>query len=155
MSTLTPPPVGDALRANADLRPIVDRAIGAQPVVLYYMREFACPICMGHVRLLAARLSELRSLGVGAVAIIGPGHADEARALRSRVKAPELDIVADPEHRAFDAVGLERRMSVQRSGTFVFAPDGQLHEISTATVPIRALDYKRLTRTLEGLERGR
>ncbi len=151
MSTLTSPAAADGLRANHDLRTVVDRTIGKHPLVLYYMREFGCPICMGHVRQLAARWSELQSLGVGAVAIVGPGAADEALTLRSRVKAPQLEIVPDPGHRAFDAVGLQRRMSVQRSGTFVLAADGELHEISTATVPVRVLDSKKLVRTLERL----
>ena len=148
MSTLTPPPVVHALRANEDLRPVVDRAPGSAPLVLYFMREFACPICMGHVRQLAARHAELEAGGAGAVAIIGPGGADEARVLRTRVKSEDLLLVPDPDHLAFDAVGLERRMSIQRSGTFVLAPDGRLHEVSTATVPVRALDYKKLVRTL-------
>ena len=69
--------------------------------------------------------------------------------LRGRVKSADLHLVADPEHVAFDAVGLERRLNIQRSGTFVLAADGELHEVSTATVPLRALDYKKLVRTLE------
>jgi peroxiredoxin len=74
-------------------------------LALIFLRHFGCPFCKEHAHDVDARTSAFRAAGL-AVAFVGCGTADEARAFRDdlRLKNP---VFIDPTRTAYRAYGLE------------------------------------------------
>jgi peroxiredoxin len=120
-------------------------------VVLYFMRTFDCPVCMGHVALLARSYERLREQNA-TVLVFGPGTQGEADRLRGRVKAP-FPVIADPDKIVYAAYGLGRGLGgIQRSGSFLVDTEGVVRYAVRSTVPLGALKEPALLTALRELQ---
>jgi peroxiredoxin len=109
--------------------------VGRQHLVLYFMRTFDCPVCLGHVMRLARTYSQLQARRT-AVLILGPGDAAEAAQLRRKLPFP---VAADPEQRVYQTFGLGRQLGIQQSGTALIDRGGTLRYLNRSTLPFGAL----------------
>src|ERR1044072_2385843 len=75
---------------------------GRQHVVLYFMRTFDCPVCLGHVMRLARTYAQFQAQNT-AVVVLGPGEQGEADKLQLKVPFP---VIADPRQEVYRAFGL-------------------------------------------------
>lgn len=111
---------------------------GRQHVLLYFMRTFDCPVCMGHVarlRRLAAQLEAQRIT----VIVLGPGEQHEAERLGSRLGL-SFTVIADPERGAYLQYGLDKGLGgIQRSGSFLIDDAGIVRYAVRSTLPTGAL----------------
>jgi peroxiredoxin len=111
---------------------------GRHHVVLYFMRTFDCPVCMGHVARLARTYDQLQAQNV-AVLILGPGEQHEAEQLQQRLGLP-FAIVADPNQIVYGQYGLGKGFGgIQQSGSFLVDIDGVVRYANRSTLPTGAL----------------
>jgi peroxiredoxin len=108
---------------------------GRQNVVLYFMRTFDCPVCLGHVMRLARTYEQLQGQKT-VVLVLGPGYRHEAEALQRKVP---FQVLADPDRAVYQAYGLGKALGIQQSGTFLIDATGTLRYANRATVPLGAL----------------
>lgn len=109
--------------------------VGRQHLVLYFMRTFDCPVCLGHVMRLARTYPQLQARRT-AVLILGPGDAAEAAQLRRKLP---FAVAADPELRVYQTFGLGRQLGIQQSGTALIDRRGALRYLNRSTLPFGAL----------------
>ncbi|MEM7153916.1 MAG: peroxiredoxin-like family protein [Myxococcota bacterium] len=77
------------------------------PVVLVFLRHFACLACTEHVTLLAPRLHELRRLGLRVVYVgNGAPHFMDAFVERTAIDLEAVDLVTDPSLAAHETLSL-------------------------------------------------
>jgi peroxiredoxin len=111
---------------------------GRQHVVLYFMRTFDCPVCMGHVTRLARTYNQLQAQNT-VVLILGPGEQHEAEQLQHRLKLP-FAVIADPDKTVYAQYGLGKGFGgIQRSGSFLVDSDGVVRYANRSTLPTGAL----------------
>lgn len=81
----------------------------AAPLLLVYVRHFACPGCSHFMESLAPRLPELAALGVRVV-LVGSGSVARlvAFAERMKLRPPDVELVTDPSLEAYAAAGMHR-----------------------------------------------
>jgi peroxiredoxin Q/BCP len=108
---------------------------GRQNVVLYFMRTFDCPVCLGHVMRLARTYEQIQAQNT-VVLVLGPGDQHEAEALQRKVP---FQVLADPDRAVYQAYGLGKALGIQQSGTFVIDSSGTLRYANRATVPLGAM----------------
>jgi peroxiredoxin len=108
---------------------------GRQHLVLYFMRTFDCPVCLGHVMRLARTAAQLETHHT-AVLVLGPGEIDEAEALRRRLPFP---VAADPDRHIYQTFGLGQSIGIQQSGTALIDREGTLRYLNRSTLPFGAL----------------
>lgn len=108
---------------------------GRQHLVLYFMRTFDCPVCLGHVMRLARTSAQLQARHT-AVLVLGPGEIDEAEALRRRLPFP---VAADPDLHIYQTFGLGQSLGIQQSGTALIDRAGTLRYLNRSTLPFGAL----------------
>jgi peroxiredoxin len=108
---------------------------GRQNVVLYFMRTFDCPVCLGHVMRLARTYEQIQAQHT-IVLVLGPGDAHEAEQLQRKVP---FKVLADLDRVAYEAYDLGKKLGIQQSGTFLIDSDGILRYANRATVPLGAL----------------
>ena len=108
---------------------------GRQNVVLYFMRTFDCPVCLGHVMRLARTYDQIQAQNT-VVLVIGPGDRHEAAQLQRKVP---FQVLADPDRAVYQAYGLGKALGIQQSGTFLIDVGGTLRYANRATVPLGAL----------------
>jgi peroxiredoxin len=109
--------------------------VGSRHLVLYFMRTFDCPVCLGHVMRLARLDPQLQTRHT-AVLILGPGDDQEARALRRKLPFP---VVADRELHIYQTFGLGRQFGIQQSGTALIDRAGTLRYLNRSALPFGAL----------------
>lgn len=122
---------------------------GKQNVVLYFMREFSCSFCQKHVAQLKQLYSALQSQHT-AVLVIGGGSRAEAEQLASRLQVP-FPVLADADREVYHRYGLEKVMSLQRSGIIVIDKEGRVSYSHSTTLPIAGLDRVALMSALENI----
>jgi peroxiredoxin len=108
---------------------------GRQHVVLYFMRTFDCPVCLGHVMRLARTYDQIQAQNT-VVLVLGPGDQHEAEQLQRKVP---FQVLADPDRVVYGIYGLSKALGIQQSGTFLIDSDGILRYANRATVPLGAL----------------
>jgi len=91
----------------------------------------------------------LAELGVG-VLLVGPGGRGAA-ALVSRVLRSPFPVCADADRRAYRALGLARRLTVQESGSFLVDRSGTIRYARHALNPHGALDPRELVEAAAAL----
>src|SRR6266567_3981379 len=123
--------------------------VGKQNVVLYFMREFSCSFCQKHVAQLKQLYSALQSQHT-AVLVIGGGSRAEAEQLASRLQVP-FPVLADADREVYHRYGLEKVMSLQRSGIIVIDKGGRVSYSHSTTLPIAGLDRAALMSALENV----
>jgi len=113
-------------------------ALGRGGAILYFMRSSDCPLCLGHVRALVARASELAAIGVEVTIVVPDGPA-AARQVSAAVRAPFAVVAGDDAH---GVVGLRRVMfdGLHRSGTITVGKDGRVASIRRASMPFGAFN---------------
>jgi hypothetical protein len=79
------------------------------PLLVVFLRHFACPGCSRFTLKLAPRLPELCKLGVRTL-VIGSGSPERLRVFadRVRLRGPGVALATDPTLAAYRAAGLER-----------------------------------------------
>jgi peroxiredoxin len=108
---------------------------GRHNVVLYFMRTFDCPVCLGHVMRLARTYEQIQHQDT-VVLVLGPGDQHEAAPLQRKVP---FQVLADPDRTVYQAYGLGKALGIQQSGTFLIDTAGTLRYANRATVPLGAL----------------
>jgi peroxiredoxin len=108
---------------------------GRHNVVLYFMRTFDCPVCLGHVMRLARTYAQIQAQNT-VVLVLGPGDTHEAELLQRKLP---FQVLADPDRTVYQAYGLGKALGIQQSGTFVIDTAGTLRYANRATVPLGAM----------------
>ena len=121
--------------------------LGKQNVVLYFMREFSCSWCQKHVAQLKQLYSALQSYNAE-VLVIGGGSRAEAEQLDAKLQVP-FPVLADTDREVYHRYGLEKVMSLQRSGAIVVDRQGRVNYSHPTTLPIAGLDRAALMSALE------
>ena len=139
------PPLG---LETKDGQPFDQQSILGTPTIFYFMRSATCSICLGHIQRIAKKL-------VGnekdvQVFVVVPEGLQEAQQVAKRVPFP---VLAGPESRAHEAVGLGRRAfgAVQGSGTLLLDQGGRAAFFKHGTLQTQAYDEAGLFRTLDTL----
>lgn len=109
--------------------------LGSKQLVLYFMRTFDCPVCLGHVMRLARTYPQLQARNT-AVLILGPGDEHEAKKLRRKLP---FAVAADPALELYQTFGLGRQLGIQQSGTALIDRAGTLRYLNRSTLPFGAL----------------
>src|SRR6266567_8644939 len=98
--------------------------VGKQNVVLYFMREFSCAFCQKHVAQLKQLYSTLQAHHAE-VLVIGGGSRAEAEQLATHLHVP-FPVLADADRGVYHRYGLEKVLSLQRSGIIVVDRQGRV-----------------------------
>lgn len=129
----------------SSLGPVRLSALRGHPVVVYFMREFSCPMCQGHVRTIR-RLA--RELPAARFLVVGGGTPDDALALARRFSL-DVPVLADETRAVYAAYDLGRALGVwQRSGTAVIDRAGVLRAFSASHNPQAAFSADELSRVI-------
>lgn len=121
-----------------------------RPVVLYFVREFSCPICQRHVARLVRLYPRLQGLGAE-VLVIGPESREQGERMAARFQTP-FPVVVDTDHAVYRRYGLDKGLlGIQRSATFVIDGAGRVRYANVATNPAAALDEGALLRAVEAV----
>ncbi len=113
--------------------------------VIFFMREFNCMMCLGHIRELK-RLSTIHPRSQ--FLVIGGGSVEQARQLAERYKL-NFPVVADPQRVAYASYDLGKALGVmQRSGTAVIDDQGILRLFLGSYNPLSSFLEKEVTQTL-------
>jgi thioredoxin-dependent peroxiredoxin len=116
--------------------------------VVFFMREFNCMMCLGHVRelkRLAASNPDTQFL------VVGGGSVVHARQLADRYKL-NFPVIADPERVAYARYDLGKALGMmQRSGTAVIDAAGVLRLFLGSFNPMSSFLEKEISKTLASL----
>ena len=123
--------------------------VGKQNVVLYFMREFSCSFCQKHVAQLKQLYSTLQAHHAE-VLVIGGGSRAEAEHLAAQLHVP-FPVLADADRGVYHRYGLEKVLSLQRSGIIVVDRQGRVSYSHPTTIPIAGLDRAALMSALENI----
>jgi peroxiredoxin len=116
-----------------------------RPVVVFFMREFACPMCQGQVRTIQQMAA--RTPGVHFL-IVGGGSVSAAQALARRLKTA-LPVLADQDRSVYARYDLGRALGLwQRSGTAVIDAHGVLRGLIGSYNPQSAFLERSVTALL-------
>jgi peroxiredoxin len=119
-----------------------------RPTVVFFMREFNCMVCLGHVRELK-RLSQAHP--DVQFLVVGGGTVAQAKQLEARFKLG-FPVVADPERVAYARYDLGKALGLlQRSGTAVVDASGTLRLFLGSFNPMASFFEREVTRTLQNL----
>jgi thioredoxin-dependent peroxiredoxin len=113
--------------------------------VVFFMREFNCMMCLGHVR-------ELKRLSAShpdvQFLVVGGGSVNHARQLADRYKL-NFPVLSDPEREAYARYDLGKALGLmQRSGTAVIDGKGFLKLFIGSYNPMASFLEKEVTRVL-------
>ncbi len=144
MAVLNRPPVVGAKIPDIDLvspngAPSGLRTIiGSHGAIVYFMRTPTCPVCNAHVKNLARLDANDEFSGVPPIVIV-PGGKDAANIVAVRHGTANLSIWASEEGHAL--FGLDVKMTMQQSGTWVVDSDYTVSHATVSTIPIQGLDH--------------
>ena len=125
---------------------------GDKNVLVYFMREFSCAVCRGHVKELGRMYPELQAQGVEVV-VVGGGELPAGQRLAETFKLP-FAVASDPDRGIYHRYGLDKAAGViQRSGSILVDQQGNVRYIQRATLPTGALDKAELQTAIAGLNR--
>lgn len=116
-------------------------------VALFFMRASNCPMCVRHAKHLAGM--KLSGRGVRSVVVV-PGAAKEAERVR-RAVGTGVTVVSSVDAEAHRAVGLNRSMLMQHSGTLLVDAEGTVRYRLGATLPTGSFDPKALLAAIDAL----
>lgn len=120
-------------------------------VLLYFMREFNCMACRGHVRELGELYPDLQAQGVEVV-VIGGGELQPAQKLAELYKLP-FAVAGDSDRAVYHRYGLDKAMGViQRSGSILVDQQGIVRYVQKAVLPSLKLDKAEIQAAVEGLK---
>jgi peroxiredoxin len=123
---------------------------GQRNVILFFMREFSCPICRGHVNELNKIYSTLAAQGVEVI-VVGGGSLKEAQQLAVTYKLP-FPAASDPDRSVYHSYGLHKALGMlQRSGTIVVDKQGIVRYVQRSTLPTGSMDKTALLNSLSHL----
>jgi thioredoxin-dependent peroxiredoxin len=116
-----------------------------QKTVVFFMREFNCMMCLGHVR----ELKRLATSNPGTqFLVVGGGSVAQARQLAERYKL-DFPVIADPERIAYARYDLGKALGMmQRSGTAVIDAAGVLRLFLGSFNPLSSFLEKEVSKTL-------
>ncbi|GGJ43589.1 peroxiredoxin family protein [Deinococcus roseus] len=98
---------------------------GKSKVLLYFMREFNCPLCMRSVMAIHRIHPLLKQKGVQVI-VIGGGDEKAATTVAQRFQFP-FPIAADPERSVYRAYSLEKTLGfLQWNGTILIDQSGKI-----------------------------
>ncbi len=127
---------------------------GKYNVLLYFMREFNCPICRGHVAELNRLYSQFKTLDTEIV-VIGGGENNQAEKISQQLNL-SFPVLADTNHSLYSSFGLEKAFGMlQRSGTIVIDKTGIVHYILEAALPLGSFNRKGVLSALKELNSHR
>jgi len=118
----------------------------AKGLAVYFMRAAKCAICVRHVKAFAGL--GLAARGVAAAVVVPGGAAEVARVRRV---AGDVPVVSSEGVEAHRAVGLDRTLVVQHSGTLLFDASGQERYRLAATLPTGGFDASGLVAAADRL----
>ncbi len=116
-------------------------------VALFFMRAASCAICMRHVKELAGM--DLARQGVRSVVVV-PGEAKNAARVR-RTAGAGVTVVSSADAEAHRAVGLNRTLMMQHSGTLLVGSEGTVRYRLTGAMPTGSFDRKELLEAINAL----
>ena len=120
---------------------------GKSSVVLFFMRDFGCHTCIGHVLELTKAFAQFQARGAE-VLVLGGGSVANATKLAERYKFP-FPILADTDHSVYDRYGLDKVLLYwQKSGSFVIDPSGKVVHANSSTGPGGSLNLAALIQAL-------
>lgn len=98
---------------------------GKQKVLMYFMREFNCPMCTKVVLHLKRMHPELQAHNIQ-VLVLGGGDEKAAHTLQKRFDLP-FPVAADPNRNIYRAYSLEKTLGLlQWNGTVLVDLDGKI-----------------------------
>jgi peroxiredoxin len=109
---------------------------------LYFMREFMCLQCQGHVVQLARMTDQFKAADTQ-VLVIGGGNPRGAERLTQMLKPP-FPVLIDGDRSVYHKYDLDKVLFIQRSGTFLIDKDGVVRYIHQVTNPGSSLNKKEL-----------
>ncbi|GEM49084.1 peroxiredoxin family protein [Deinococcus cellulosilyticus] len=116
---------------------------GKTKVLLYFMREFNCPLCMRNVLALSRMQDTLKQKGVQVI-IIGGGDEKSASAVAQRFQLP-FPVAADPERSVYRSYNLEKTLGfLQWNGTILIDPQGKIIYRKVSQRPGGSFDQQEL-----------
>lgn len=121
--------------------------LGQRGAALYFMRASTCPVCMHHVRKLTGL--GLADHGVSTVVVV-PGDAADAESVRRRA-GDGVTVVSSVAVSAHRAVGLDRTLLLQHSGTVLVDAKAAVRYRHTSVLPTGSLDPAALLQAARGL----
>jgi hypothetical protein len=130
--------------------------LGDDATVLYLLRAAGCPVCIGHARALVA--AHLAGRVPERIVLVVPGGSGEAATVRDKVVARvaalpgTVRIVGSGD--AHEAVGLQRTLMLQHSGTVVVDAGHRVRYRRTAAMPTGSYSERDLTAALSALRRS-
>jgi peroxiredoxin len=134
---------GQRLRADLSFIDADGRAVGLaqlrgdhQGIVLFFMRQASCLICLRHVRALAAMRPTEH--GIAGVVVVPGAEAGAARV--RRVAGAGLTVVSSPGAESHRAVGLSKSLLMQHSGTILLDARDTVRYRLSATLPTGSFD---------------
>ncbi|NUT22487.1 MAG: redoxin domain-containing protein [Hamadaea sp.] len=130
------------------LRTDLDQIRAGRPAVVFFMRAHNCMICLRHVRALAESADALDEHKTVPIVVVPGSAADAGRVRRRAGGLPVVSSVGDAAHRA---AGLEKRLLMQHSGTFLVDADGLLRYARTGALPTASFDRGELLAALAQL----
>ncbi len=126
---------------------------GKENVVLFFIREYACPQCQRHASNLSKMADELKALNT-AVFIIGSGTLEDAANYARKLRL-NIPVLVDTERAVYHQFGLHKGMLVllyvQRSATFLLDKDGIVRYTNHSTNPNASFNANELRTALQNL----
>lgn len=112
---------------------------GGKSIVIFFMRDFGCHTCVGHVLELSKAYDQIKALDAEVI-VVGAGSVAAAQKLSERYKLP-FQVFADTDHKAYDQFGLDKVLLYwQKSGSFVIDRDGKVALLNSGASPSASLD---------------
>lgn len=124
---------------------------GKKHVVLYFMREFMCLQCQGHVLQLKRLYDQIKAQDTE-VLVIGGGNAKGAERVTAMLKVP-FPVLVDTDRSVYQQYNLSKVLiAIQRSGTFLIDKQGIMRYIHQVTNPSTSLNKSELLQEIRKLQ---
>lgn len=116
---------------------------GKSRVLLYFMREFNCPMCMKNVLALSRLQQTLKQKGIQVI-ILGGGDVKAANTVAQRFQLP-FPVAADPERSVYRAYNLEKTLGfLQWNGAILIDQQGKIIYRKVSQRPGGSFDQREL-----------
>lgn len=149
-------PAPDFALPNADGNETRLSDHGGREVVLFFIREFGCPVCRRHSTGLGHRYEEFQKAGAE-VLVVTPGDTQRAKAYASALALP-FPVLADADREVYRLYGLDRMVLglMQRSEIFVIDRSGVIRFAQGHGLPTKVPDADEVLQVVKraNTERG-